>query len=766
MAAALDFPPEETAVPDEEAERLMRVEAFAEQLRMKRSDAIKARSASGVEMRWIADSDAYHGRDAHNKAADLMDTLRTGAARQSPDKKQARRRSTQFVQKTRQKTNAAAAHLAELLFPTDDRNWRLKPTPVPILMDSLKKRSNQVFVDPMVGGPLPHPEENRPLTEGEVAADQLRTAADRCEAMQTEIDDQLVECQYNAEGRKVIEDAARLGTGVMRGPIVVSRTRKAWIRRKGSDGKSFYEAETKIDNRPASNRVDPWDCYPAPGCGDNIHKGSYFWERELASPAHLRSLAKLEDEGFNREAILACLHETPTRAREATNQRRRDGNGEYIDSETFDSTNYELWHYCGEASPDDLRALGVEVSDDMMLKSISAMVVMCNDRVIRAMLNPSDFGDIPYDFFVWERVDGSPFGVGVPYLMRYAQKAMNSSWRQMQDNAGWQHAPIIAIRRSAFEPADRTWEMYGGKVLYGKDDVDLQKALVFHQAEDRQQSLEKIFQIANQLADEETSMPQLMQGEKGEAPDKVGVARILVNGASVMLKRYAKQWDDSITSPHLRRYYDWNMQYSEKEDIKGDFSVHALGATHLVVKDQLQQDIANTAAMAQNPMYARYINPKKLAEAQVRATAIKEVLYTEDELAENERKEAQQPPPEDPRIEAAKIATQGRLQIEQIKAEGAIKAEQVEAQSEIRNQELRAEEAARNDERELAKLNLELTMMYAEFAQERGMQVDQLKAEMAQKLMDMQSKQSLQRETAAATERSQAMMGKFGEGKE
>ena len=34
---------------------------------------------------------------------------------------------------------------------------------------------------------------------------------------------------------------------------------------------------------------------------------------------------------------------------------------------------------------------------------------------------------------------------------------------------------------------------------------------------------------------------------------------MLMNNASVVLRRIARTFDDNITTPHIRRYYDWLM---------------------------------------------------------------------------------------------------------------------------------------------------------------------------------------------------------------
>lgn len=719
--------------------RLMRIEEFKYEIFKKRTEAIKARASSGVESRWMEDLDAYNGRDSAYRGS-LEDILTNGltSGLQSNDKAQFKFRSTVFIQKTRAKTNSAAARMADMLFPTDDRNWALEPTPVPGLMDALKNHANERYVDPQSKGELPHPTEQRPLTVGDMTTETMKIARDKALRMQSEIDDQLVECMYHAEGRKLLDDAAQMGTGVLKGPVVVNRIKRSWVRKTDEQGKSYFDMVIKPDLKPASSRVDPWNAYPSPGCGEDIRLGSYFFEREPVSQIVLKALAGMDEkEGYDRDAILACLDEKPTRPAELVTGKR----GEYLDSSIFDTTNYDLWHYWGEANVDDLRALGVPISDEIRLSTISAVVVICNDRVIKAILNPQTTGAIPYCFYQWERVSGSPWGFGVPYLMRSAQRSMNAAWRQMQDNAGVSHGPQIVVDRSVLIPQDGDWTIRGMKLWWPRDGgVGVtDKAFQVFNIQSNQQDLERIFMLASQLADEETSMPMLMQGDRGTAPDKVGVATILMNSANTVLKRYARNFDDQITVPHLQMYYDWNMEFNEDQEIKGDYSVRARGSSALVIRDQQKQDIANIAAMAGNPLFEGQINPEKLADYMIQASSIPDVGYTEEEKAENARKKAEQPAAPDPTIAAAQIRAQSSAQVAQMRAQGSIASEQVQAKSEEVNQALRMEEAKRNDEREIYKLELQERLMILELAKKSDMQVAEIKATLAGKVMDIQA---------------------------
>ena len=122
-----------------------------------------------------------------------------------------------------------------MLFPTDDRNWGIKPTPVPYLgMNS--------------------------------TGDDLAAAKQAADEMTKEIEDQLSECNYAAICRDMIHDACVLGTGVIKGPIIVGSEISKW--QTSSDGVSILQVVE--DYRPSTQYVDPWNFYPDMRRGDII----------------------------------------------------------------------------------------------------------------------------------------------------------------------------------------------------------------------------------------------------------------------------------------------------------------------------------------------------------------------------------------------------------------------------------------------------------------------------------------------------------------
>jgi hypothetical protein len=747
-AVAPDFPDDSAAADFLEAQQRAaaeRLQLFHAMLTKRRQDAIQARAASGVERRWLDDLDAYHGRDAQNRRVDIMDSARGEqiANRQTPQQGQAGKRSTVFVQLTRQKTNAAAARASDMLYPTDDKNWGIKPTPVPELMDALQKGMNQEYQDPTTGGPLQHPDPQqggRNITYADLAAEVLADAATKAKAMEKEIDDQLTECNYNSEGRKIIQDAAMYGTGVLKGPAVVNKMAKKW--QKVTDpksGKSVQMLQIQSVIKPQSYRVDPWNFYPDPSCGEDIQTGAYVFEREHLPGRELAKMGKIPT--YNQWAIAQCLREGPTHIRGEgnNNDNQRAGDLAYGLNSSYDDTRYEIWTYTGDVSREDLEVVGVVLPDttEGWLQTFSAVIVMCNNRIIKAMLNPLETGDFPYDVFCWERVALSPFGVGIPYLMRYAQRTLNAAWRAMLDNMALSSGPQIIMNKRSVTPADGKWELTARKLWWMEDGDDVEKAFQSFEITSHQQDLANIIDLAQKFADEETSLPQIAQGEKGTAPDTVGGMSILMNSANTVLRRIVKQFDDSVTRPHLRRYYDWNMQFNEKEEIKGDFEVDARGSSVLIVRDLEQQGIMNTMQMAKDPDYSIYVNKKKLFEKalEMQHVPADEVMNTPEEIAAIQQQQSKTPPPQDPRIEAANIKAASDQKIAAAKLEGENQYAQTQAQ--IARDSHASQMALAEVNREIAILTL---------SNKTGMQLTQIKADLATVAMQLTSQHSFKHE--------------------
>ena len=711
-----DFPVEGEHQSAEDA-RVQKLQMFGMAMARTRDTWIRARYAYGVDKRWIEDEDQYNSKDNVNKAASqMMTSVEQGYPVTTQGAKP--HRSTVYIGLTRQKANAAEARLADILLPTDDRNWGIKPTPDPTMAEITRDKGHAV--DVTTGQPILD-SQGKPVPMKALARQIMREATDKANAMQTEIDDQLTECDYNGEIRKMIHDAVVLGTGVIKGPVVTNRIRKSWQPYKDAEGQQVQEIVMVEEISPASFRVDPRNVWPDPGCGDDIHNGKGIFERKQLTAKQVRELAK--QPGYMKDQLRKVLEEGPKRSHAI--QEIRDDDQRDIATDV-----YEVWEYTGEADHDDMESAGVAVGDKDIMRTISACVVMINDTVVKAYMNPLEGGDLPYDFYVWEKVSCSVWGYGVPHLMHAQQRVLNAAWRQMMDNAGVSSGPQIVVKPGLIQPADKQWQLSARKIWYATDELDdVRKAFATFEFNSHQEELAGIIKMAMELADAETGVPTLMQGEKGSAPDTVGGMQMLMTSANVVLRRLVKQFDDMVTKRHIRRYYDYNMLYSDNEDIKGDFSIDARGSSTLVVRDIQNQAMLNLLAAGANPIYGRYLDTKKLFEKALQAQHIDpaEVFKSDEEIEHMEEemaKQAQQGEQEDPRIAAAKI----RAEADQAKIQAQNQGDMQELQTRLKIAE--AQLQAQREERDQM---MQLEMM--KLANQQNLSLEQIKAKLSDTAM-------------------------------
>lgn len=711
--------------PQMEMERTQeRLQAFGQSLSSQRDDWVRARYSYGVDKRWLEDEDQYNAKDNVNKAASqMMTSVEQGYPVTTQNAKP--HRSTVYIGLTRQKTNAAEARISDILLPTDDRNWGIKPTPKPKLM--AMSRDTQMAGDKETGQPLTHPETGQPLAMRDIARAAMQTAREKSDAMQLEIEDQLVECDYNGELRKVLHNSARLGTGVIKGPIVTNRTRKAWQPYKDMEGNTIHQLDIVNEVTPASFSIDPRNVWPDPGCGDSIHNGKGIYEREQLTSRQVRDLAK--QPGFMKDQLRKVLEEGPKKS--ATFQELKDEDQRDIARDV-----YEMWSYWGEVDHDDLEAAGIKVGEKDELRAVSACVVMINSTIVKAFLNPLEGGDLPYDFYVWERVADSVWGYGIPYLMRAQQKVLNAAWRQMMDNAGVSSGPQIIVKAGAIQPADKQWQISARKIWFATDEVDdVRKAFTAVEFNSHQVELSGIIKMAMELADMETGVPVIMQGEKGAAPDTVGGMQMLMNSANVVLRRLVKQFDDMITRPHIRRYYDYNMMYNEDEEIKGDFSIDARGSSALLIRDIQNQAFLNLLAAGANPVYGVYLDTQKLFEKALQAQHIdpKEVFKSEEELEKikEQQKNPQQAAP-DPALAVAQL--RGQIEMEKAKAQN---------QGDLAELQVRQSIAQQDGELRMAEMQLTREIEMLKMSNTQNLTLEQIKAKLADTAMRERGKKEL-----------------------
>ena len=329
----------------------------------------------------------------------------------------------------------------------------------------------------------------------------------------------------------------------------------------------------------------------------SISEAEFVFERRRLSKKQLRDMANLPGVLVSqlREIVKTSAKSTHI-AKDFTDDIRNITGINTVG----EGNKYEIWEYHGPVSKSELidamRMSDDEVDEeeiDELNDEVEATVFFSGDRVIKVAVNPMDSDERPFAVFNWEKDESSIFGFGVPCLMRSAQRVINASWRMMMDNAGLSVADQLVINKELLYPADGTWDMTPKKIWYLRDKTrSVQEAFASFATPSHQVELANIFSMARQLADEETNLPLIAQGEMGQHTTKTssGMA-MLMNSSNIVLRKAVKNWDDDITRPLITRFYDWNMQFNERADIKGDFSIEARGSGALLVREKQQENL-------------------------------------------------------------------------------------------------------------------------------------------------------------------------------
>jgi len=715
----------------EESLDMDRIQALADVLLKKRDVAVEYRAASGIERKWSEDERLFDGIDGNETPSML--SYATGESflpvQEGPQ------RSTVVVNIIRGKCETAEGRFSDIQLPVDDRNWGLKVTPVATIVKGLK--DNRPAKMKETGQPLRNKQTKEPVKVSDVARMDQEAAKEKMKAMETEIDDQLTECDYNGESRKVIRSAVRAGTGIIKGPNVVKSTRKAWVPQQEGD-QEVQVLEIQEEMKPASKWVDKWNVYPDPDVGEDIKRAGYIWEKDTILPRELRDLLGVD--GYFDEQIIKILQEEPVRT--VAEYEKKTDKLKARSATTVLSSQYQKWEYYGDLNREDLEAFGVDITHDMISQSFSACVVFVNNRPIKALLNTLDTGDMPYDFFTWTTVTDSPWGMGYPRTLMWLQRMMTAAWRTLMDNMGDSSGANLVVGPGV-QPDDGVWEITGKKIWrLLEDDIDVQKVFNQFQLINNQESIQAVIDLITKFIDIETSLPMLFQGEKAEAPETLGATNIMVDANNVTLRGRVKLYDDQITRPHLKRYYHWNMQYNPKAEIKGDFNVDARGTSVLLERDQQAQTLIQILAAKNDPDINMIVDWEKASKQLFKALKL-DILKSDEDYAAAKEALKKQPKPQDPRIESTKMKVQGDMQKAQLVQKSDMA--EITAKSQATQSEIQAKaqdaELERQNKLELERMRMNTKMM--ELSQSQGISLAQIKADLMGVTMKLKTQVAL-----------------------
>ena len=449
------------------------------------------------------------------------------------------------------------------------------------LLDKLGGMSNKLepIEDKLKEGPG--------LTPSAVTFSPAMVAAKR---MQKKIHDQLEESGATKHLRNSAFEMALFGTGVMKGPFASDKEYPNW----NEDG----EYDPVFKTVPQVEHVSVWNFYPDPD-SNNMDEAQYIIERHKMSRSQLRNLKKRPY--FRSQVIDEAI-------RQGENYSKKyweDDLSDYAPEHGIER--FEVLEYWGMVDTEMLEEQGVDVPKELKdFDELQANVWVCNNQLLRMVLNPFKPAKIPYHAAPYELNPYSFFGVGIAENMDDTQTLMNGFMRMAVDNAVLSGNLIVEVDETNLVPG-QDLSLYPGKVFRRQGGAPGQ-AIFGTKFPNVSSENMMLFDKARVLADESTGFPSFAHGQTGVQ----GVGRtasgisMLMGAAAGGTKTVIKNVDDYLLRPLGEGFFRFNMQFDFDPDIKGDLEVKARGTESLMANEVRSQRLMQFLQVASNPALAPF----------------------------------------------------------------------------------------------------------------------------------------------------------------
>ena len=409
--------------------------------------------------------------------------------------------------------------------------------------------------------------------------------------MEREIHDQLDEANANKSLRSTIFECALFGTGIYKGPFTTIKEYPQW----NSDGE--YDPIEKLI--PDVGHVSIWDAYPDPEAR-SMEECEYFIQRHRYSKHDLRMLKSRPY--FRDESIDMAIAAGP-------NYEMEDWEFVLNDRNESDQYNrYEVIEYWGLIDADMIDETDFDLPEEYEdLDEVQVNIWVCNDQIIRMVMNPFKPMRIPYYAVPYEHNPYSFFGVGVAENMIDTQQIMNGFLRLAVDNAALSGNIFFEVDESSLAPG-QDFKLYPGKVFVRQGGAPGQ-AFFSHKVQNVTQECLAMFDKARQLSDEATGMPSYAHGGVGVS----GVGKtasgmsMLMGAAAQNIKAVVKNIDDYLLTPLGESLYAFNMQFNFDQKYIGDLSISAKGTESLMRNEVRSQKLMQFMQLSANPQFAPFI---------------------------------------------------------------------------------------------------------------------------------------------------------------
>ena len=417
--------------------------------------------------------------------------------------------------------------------------------------------------------------------------------------MEKKIRDQLEESAATKHLRFAAFESVLFGTGIMKGPFAFNKEYHNW------NDEGDYDPVVKTI--PKVEYTSIWNFYPDPDA-INMEDAMYVIERHRMTRSQVRALKKRPF--FRVKAIERAVEEGESYTREWwEDDIESDSYG--IDSDAGDPTTgidrFEVIEFWGTVDTEIAKEAGIKLPKELKkLEEIQINCWVCNDEILRLVINPFTPKRIPYCSAPYEINPYSFFGIGLAENMDDTQTLMNGFMRLAVDNAVLSGNLLIEVDESNLVPG-QDLTVYPGKIFRRQGGAPGQ-AIFGTKFPNVSSENMQLFDKARVLADESTGLPSYSYGQtgvQGTGRTASGIS-MLMGAATSSIRTVIKNIDDYLLRPLGEALFAFNMQFDFDPSIKGDLEVRARGTESFMKNEVRSQRLITFLQIASNPVLAPF----------------------------------------------------------------------------------------------------------------------------------------------------------------
>jgi hypothetical protein len=530
-------------------------------------------------------------------------------------------RSRAYPKITRKKVINTVSRLMEMLFPQTEKNWGIKPTPMP----DLAVADMQRLLDE-IGMPV----DGQPLNLQQLDAAVMKIAEARCKMMGEVIDDQLSEIDWVTLARKVIFSGVLYGPGIAKGPLVKLKKQSTVVVENGR-----YVAKEVSRRYPFFEFLSVWSYYPDLSAKDRASRDD-FYERHVLSRQQIEKLKDRDD--FMQDRVTAYLASKTTgdyKEEWWESLLRVSGDRQTGKVDVRKYLGLEYWGFC---SGHELAAAGIQLAPnqpfpaDRLAEQFHCTAFLLGNMLVKLKVNPYRSQRLPDHIFVYEDDDINLMGSGLPPIVRDSQMAICEAARMSLDNGSAVCGPILEMNVDLLMPG-QDLAIHAYKTFFREDEDRAGVPAVREiKVDSHIAELQGLIELFMAFADDETALPPTSTGDitKGgsEAVRTQGNMSMIMSAAALPIRDTVRNFD-TFTESVVSSLVDWNMQFNPRDDIKGDFVTIARGTTSLIAKEVRAIALDNFKATL-TPDEVPYVKTGELLKERAKSRDIPDSVFEDD----------------------------------------------------------------------------------------------------------------------------------------